>query len=207
MPTYRYKTIGVTQSQIQNILSVGTTVSVSSTMPESFQDVTINDSNELSNLTDYMSSVGYSFSESSPEVSAAKSILQIQSNRLTSNLATINVGAGFVDVLSLDIKSKGNSAFGIVASLSATVLVGGSIRITINGGTFSNQVLMGQALPVLGGGGASFTVPLIIPSSTSYTTYTVKLQAQAIGLLASVSVDAATNPGSSGATLVVFEYA
>jgi hypothetical protein len=88
-----------------------------------------------------------------------------------------------------------------VPAVVATINVGGEVRVLLNGGTYSNTEMGAVALPLLSGGNAGFTTFEDIAPTPARVTYTLRLQARAVGVLASVTL------APRATSLTVVEYA
>lgn len=121
--------------------------------------------------------------------------------RLGADAAAVTGGAvtpsAWTTRLSEGIDAVGGSLLRIDASCQAGVLVGGSMRVIIDGGEFDDEVLAEQQYPVLASASpGSFTACVALPAGAG--TYTVSLQVQANAL--------GTITARAGSALILQEF-
>ena len=91
-------------------------------------------------------------------------------------------------------QSTGGTSLEVTLWGSASVLVGGSVRVVINGGSFSNAVITVEpATLAIGAQKIMQSGSVEIPVTGSPTTYTVTAQGQGVGLFASITPASGTN--------------
>lgn len=108
--------------------------------------------------------------------------------KLDADASAIPVASGFVTVLSVVLTTiAGSSEVMIEGSLAATTsaLATGNARLLINGGSFSNVVLLTRAVPTGTAVGATLQTYVVLPAGAQ--AYTISLQAQSIGALSSLT--------------------
>jgi hypothetical protein len=199
-----FKQRGVTDQYLSSQLAPGYSATVSPAVPPVYQQVDLQpDDGDLDDLQAAMDGEGWDYVGPGP-APQARTIKQIQPSTLGVDSNSIPVASGFTDIgLSVDVTTKGDTTLGIVNSTLLGVTIGGATRVLINGGSFNN-VVIGPAevdAPVLSGSVfAGCTSTINVPSTSNDTTYTIRVQAKAVGALASVIARA-------GSSLTCFEYA
>jgi len=201
----RYVARGMGVAAFDGQLPPGSSASVGLARPQTYVDVTIDQGSSGVSLAQIAAdadvaavAAGYEFTEASPPTDGATMIAQIQSAKLSGSPSTISV-LTFTDVLTVTLSTKGGSKIAMVASACADVSLGASVRLLLNGGSFTNKVFGPAAFPILTGGTASFTTFEDIPVTGGYTTYTIKMQMAAVTL-------GNVTPRVDTTTLGVFEY-
>ena len=119
-----------------------------------------------------------------------------------------NAGDGWVTMHSAVWTSVGGTSVSVQWLLVAAVTVGGKARLVVSGGVYGAGEQVGpemsfDALPSAPVGGF-WPVPL--PAASPAVEYTIAIQAQAVGVGASVVMNAASSPATSGARLAEVEY-
>jgi hypothetical protein len=212
----RYLRMGPAIASLENLVGPDTIAAVGAVSPRSEIDVTIQSTSEIT-IEDarigcdaaMAELTGAEFVEANPPAPSALSAVQSQAAKLTITGTVINVGSGWQDMtdgtntLSVQISSRGGTRLLVVSSAIATVSIGGQVRTVISGGEFAANTELYEpiSLPLLSAGTvAPCTTYVDLPPTENRTTYTVKLQAQGVGIIAAVTP-------RKGATLVVLEYA
>lgn len=197
---YRYKRRGVTADQFDNV--VGTTpTAVGLLSPSAFQDLTY-DADFHTGAVAEMAAMGWEFVVEAPPAGTPLMVAQTSLATLASNSSSIPVASGWTDVsgLSVSLTTIGGTKMRVrVEAAPASIAIGGAFRALINGGSFSNQVVQTLDFKLSLGQPRMFNAEVTIPS-TSGTTYTVRVQAQGVGVLSSVSLEAIVS------SLAVTEY-
>lgn len=196
MGQHTYRQQGVTDDYLSTMLVPGNTGTVSDVVPIVFQTIDLEpDDSDLDDLTAAMEAKGWVYFAAGP-APAAKTIAQIVPQMLSSDAASIPVASGWVDVLSGNVTTLGNSTVGVQATAIGTVGVGAAqVRLRVNGGAFSNQVIGASHydMPILSASTIAFNIPRpIADTSPTQTTYTFTLQMQATGILGTVVPKAGT---------------
>lgn len=201
MPKYVYRRQGAQASQLTGFLLPGTTVSsVGPDAPPTYTTVDISDAASKSLLDNRMQTLGYFYQEQDPPVTQiVPQLVTVASAKLTANGSAITSSSftKFSDgtnSLSLTVSSFGGSRLFVNPSMRAAILVGGSIRTVINGGSFSNTIVIEDfTLPVLADWRLAWGGYVDLPVTSSRTNYTVTVQARALGVLSSVTPSAGSN--------------
>lgn len=200
MVKYAYRKIGAQASQLTGFLPSGVTVSsCGPDNPPLYSVVEISSSTGKSALDSRMNTLGYAFFEDNPPTTLAPQIVLQSATKLTSNGSAITSSSfqTFSDgtnSLSLTIESYGGTRLFVNPSMRAAILVGGSIRTIINGGSFSNSVVIEDfTLPILADWRLAWGGYVDLPVTSSRTSYTITVQARALGLLSSVTPQAGSN--------------
>lgn len=203
LKTYRYKQRGLTSDFIADQCGGTPPNAVGLLIPTSTQDVEYEESYHVDVLS-AAQQAGYELVEESPPGNTAVYLAQVKNATLAADSSSIPVASGWTDVsgLSVNLSTFGGTIFGVTLSaVNAAIAVGAQVRVLINGGAFSDLVLGTAAFPLLTSSFAGFTMATPVSVTGSRTTYTVRVQARGLGVLASVSLAA----GASSIT--VFEYA
>lgn len=199
--TRRYRQRGVTAADIL-AHTPATSVTTTPTFPPCFQEVTADDSFNT-DIDAYMAEQGADFVEADPPANTSFMIANIKSAKLAADSTAFPVASGWQDVsgLSVSLSTLGGTTLGITLSaVNSNIAIGGQVQAIINGGSFSNVVVGLAAFPLLTSSFAGFTTFVTLPAAAR-TTYTVRVQARGLGVLASVTL-------AAGATsIAVFEYA
>ncbi len=192
MPTYRFENLGMVPYEVTN--NVGApSATLGRVKPPQTMDVTI-DAQYLGSLVDHVlnNKQGWTLIETDPPPVTARVVENIETVALAANSASFPVASGWTDVagFSTTISTRGGSKLVIeLLAATAAILVGGSARVLINGGSFSNVVVGAVNFPVLVGGSTGFRASVNIPAGAR-ASHTVRVQAQGVGVLASVSLAA-----------------
>lgn len=185
--TYRFVHEGLTASEMTEL--TGASVTVEMAHPPTYQDVTVEES-AFEDLVLAAASKGFTYLETDPPDPAAKTILRSNADQLAADASAVPVASGWIDVVSTTIATKGASSLAIQGTAIGNITLGAAqARVIIDGGSFSAQVLGADSYDLAGISQANtgFNTPCPIPSTGNYTTYTIKMQFRAVGVLASVT--------------------
>lgn len=192
---YRYRRIGVTADQFDNAVGTIPTV-VGNVSPSAYQDLTYDSDyhtgGSIGGAVEQMAAMGWEFVTASPPAGTPLVIRQTVSAAIASDSSSIPVASGWTDVtgLSVSITTLGGSIARMAACAApAAIAIGASYRVLINGGSFSDVVLGTMPLKLSVGLPRPFFVNQAL-GATSPTTYTFRVQAQGVGVLSSVSLEA-----------------
>ncbi len=108
------------------------------------------------------------------------SVVKEKRVKLDTDASTIDT-TSWTDVLSEQLATEGDSFVEIEASVQAGITLGGSMRLLIDGGSFSNVVLATSSFPALGGN-APGPIKTYADLPASAQIYTLKVQASAVAL-------------------------
>lgn len=193
----RYKSSGPSVGQLNSLVGDNMVSAVSAADGHQYVDVTVSDTVVVSTLNTAMSDLGWSFFESDPPTNLAPTVEQVHHAALASNTA---IGTSFEDVCTVTLDSRGNSYILVdLSAYAASISLSADIQLVIDGGALDNVTVGPIAMPLLAGGGCSFSVKQALPTETNRETYTVKLQARRASLGALTLLAAATS-------LKVIEY-
>jgi hypothetical protein len=205
MGTHRYVFVGPQARRLQRLIDPSITASTGAAAPRQVLDVTLSDDAALPDLDEAMAQDGFEYLEKSPPGAGPSSVLGSSYERLKTDMPAILPAAGWTKVVSVSFSSLGGTVIHVSASAAAAVLVGGGVRVTLDGGSFANQSLGGARFAVVAGAYAGVSTTMELPTTAAYTSYLVTLQAQAVGLLSSVVFNAASQPDQNHASLTVTE--
>jgi hypothetical protein len=207
MPTgdhvYRFVDFGVTAAHVESMVPGTTTIVSVVVSPLRYCDVRLSDgsADPEADIAAGMLDVGFVLLEVDPQLGAIQVPAQILPSKLGADAAVINFGASWVDVFSTDITTKGGSRLAAIGAPIFSCTLGGEYRLLIDGGSFSPGTVLVDPIALALESRKPYPVqsPVEIPATANYTTYTVKLQAQATILTGTVT------PKKDSA-LSLFEY-
>lgn len=179
MATHKYKFFGPKDSAIGG--TIGTTVTSTFAAPLVVRTSSIgNDALYLVDLDAELATAGWIRDDNLPDPPVTVTVLQEVESKLDADASAIST-TSWTDVRSCVVTTDGDSRLKIVASCQAGVALGGGMRVLINGGSFSNQVLASSDYPVLSGNAPGHVTTYVdLPSGSQ--TYTVRMQASAVTL-------------------------
>lgn len=178
MATHRYRFHGPTDDTLAQSLGEGEVVG-NPVEPAQYVLRDLGTESLLTDLDTEMKRGGFVRSDDSLDV--PPSLLQIQRSMLSADASAINNAAGWVDVRSFSISSEGSTVLELDAPCQFGVLIGGQVRLIINGGSMSNVVLRARDLAALAGNtDGDIRTYVELPSGSQL--YTVSLQASASAL-------------------------
>lgn len=113
-------------------------------------------------------------------------VVDSQRDRRATDAAIINVADGWQDVLQVSlVLANATSVLEAHANLLGTVVVGAQARLVLDGGNYTDEVIALAAFP---GGAANLDCTLLAYRDLDdIDTYTLTLQAQGVGVFASVT--------------------
>ncbi len=190
---YTYMSVGPNSTDIANQIDPSTTVvSTGPVWPPSYVDVVLSDNTQKAALDVFMSGRGYQYFETDGPAESSVSLISSSGQRLTTTGTTINSGnwttiTDGTNTLSASVSSYGGSRLIIATSLRAGIVVGGRMRILVNGGAYTNyEAFESFDLPILADWRQSWSTFVLLPSNSSRITYTVTVQMQNVGLVSSI---------------------
>lgn len=195
MGLHTYVDQGISQYNLDDEMGIGTTVA-SNTTPAQYLIIPLTNDALLADLHIAMRTRGFLYIGAGNLAPAAVGILQIARAKLAADASVITPSA-WTDVLTVSLTTLAGALLKIDGSCNAGVLIGGAMRLLINGGAYSNVVLATSTYPLLAGNapGQAMTYIDALPAGT----YTIKIQVSA-AILGSVTPRA-------GASLIVTEHA
>ncbi len=125
---------------------------------------------------------------------------------LDEDLGTHGPGDGWVTVAETAFTTLGGTDAEVTFSVAASVLIGAEARAVIDGGAFTDMRVASAEFPLLGASAVSYTSSTPIPATEAATTYTVRLEVRAVGLVAAVTLNAVSDANRNAATLIVKEH-
>lgn len=193
MPRYRFEDTGAQAHELATNVAANMNATLGRVKAPSTLDITCA-AEHLGSLTDYMLNwkSGWLLVETDPPDPTARTVENIETVALAANSASFPVASGWTDVagFSTTVSTRGGSKLVIeLLAATAAILVGGSVRVLINGGSFSSVIVGAVNFPVIVGGSTGFRVSVNIPAGAR-ASHTVRVQAQGVGVLASVSLAA-----------------
>lgn len=167
-------------------------------------DILIDPDTAADDLDATMASEGYAFVEADPPAAAARTIKQIVSARLTDDGSAISQIDDWQPInCEVTLSTKAGVPIGCqITGIANSSDVEGQFRLVASGGLFGGGAVLGPdaiSLSVATFSSAAANIPIVIPATPDYVTYTFALQMRA------------TTPASSvtprkGCAIVVVEY-
>lgn len=193
MPRYRFEDTGVQAHELATNVAANMNATLGRVKAPSTLDITCA-AEHLGSLAEYMLNwkSGWLLVETDPPDPTVRTVENIETVALAANSAAFPVAQGFQDVadLSKTISTRGGSKLVIeLLAATASITVGGAVRVLINGGSFANAIVGTVNFPVLVGGSTGFRASVDIPVGAR-ADHTVRVQAAGVGILASVSLAA-----------------
>lgn len=200
----RFIRTGPTQAQLEEQIAPGITAVPSPVAPPAILDIALSDDTARQDLSGYLETLGYTWSETNPASGAPVTIWQIRTS--AKNTDSSGIGTTWTTIWSQTVTTKGGSSLACQALALCDVVIGGKARILIDGGSYSDATVGPEVtFPLLNGALVTPFWPTAIAAGSS-TTYTFKLQIKSVGALSSISCDASSSPTTNAARLSIFEY-
>lgn len=195
MGVHTYIDYGISQYDLDGEMGAGTTTAVTTT-PAQYLVVPLTNDALLADLHISMRSRGFVYVGAGNLVPSMVGIRQIGRAQLSVDASTISSTA-WTDVLTVSLSTSVGSLLKIEGSCGAGVLIGGAMRLLIDGGAYANMVLATNTYPLLSGNAPGQASTYI--EGLSADTYTIKIQVSASAL-------GAVTP-RAGSSLIVTEHA
>lgn len=181
---YRYSSIGIITAKVQSSVPGTTTVGDILASPVLYVDVTLDDStvDPEPDLSAGMADVGFILHEIDPQTGPEWAELQRFSDELSADAGAIVPADGWVDVLTITLLTNGASIFDVSAMPVLACAVGGEYQLVLNDGASDTVIVDPLVLDANPGRKAyPMVTSMEIPFTAADATYTLKLQAQAVG--------------------------
>lgn len=194
MSSHRYRLNGPTDSYLEQFLGVGAVIG-GPVAPSAYALRELDSESLLTDLDFEMARAGFVRDDSSLELPI--STLQVKRAKLSSDAAGI-AGASYATVLSVSLTTRGGTVLELRGSVVASVVLGGNTRIVIDGGAFSDQVVLSCSHPILSnafGGGDTY---ISIPATENATSYDIRVECASVAL--------GTLTPRAGSALIATEY-